>query len=205
MIQRSLPRLRARDPGETHRGATPLELLFDLTFVVAFALAGSEVAHLIAEGHVASALLGFAFVMFAVSWVWINFSWFASAFDTDDWVFRLTTMLQMAGVLILALGIAPVFHSIDAGEHLDNRVLVAGYVVMRVAMLVQWLRVASQVPEHRRTALGYAVAIGVAQAGWVVVAILDLPWAALLPTLVALYAVEIGGPLIVERRTGDTP
>ena len=44
---------------------------------------------------------------FAIVWAWINFSWFASAYDTDDWVYRLTTMLQMVGVVILALGLAP--------------------------------------------------------------------------------------------------
>ena len=35
-------RMLGRDPGESHRTATPLELLFDLTFVVAFGIAGNE-------------------------------------------------------------------------------------------------------------------------------------------------------------------
>jgi low temperature requirement protein LtrA len=197
--------MTGRDPHEQHRGATPLELLFDLTFVVAFSLAGNEVAHLLAEGHVGSALLGFGFVMFAVCWAWINFTWFASAFDTDDWFFRVTTMVQMVGVLVLALGIAPVFHSIDEGRHLDNGVLVAGYVVMRVAMVAQWLRVAAQDPEHRRTALTYAGAIGVAQVGWVVVALLDLPLSTVLVVLPLLYLAELGGPVLAERRGTATP
>ena len=197
--------MTGRDPHEQHRGATPLELLFDLTFVVAFSLAGNEVAHLLAEGHVGSALLGFGFVMFAVCWAWINFTWFASAFDTDDWFFRVTTMVQMVGVLVLALGIAPVFHSIDEGRHLDNGVLVAGYVVMRVAMVAQWLRVAAQAPEHRRTALTYAGAIGVAQVGWVVVALLDLPLSTVLVVLPLLYLAELGGPVLAERRGAATP
>ena len=55
-------------------------------------------------------------------------------------------MLQMVGVIILALGIPPMFASIDAGDHVDNRVLVAGYVVMRIAMVFQWLRAARQDP-----------------------------------------------------------
>ena len=54
--------------------------------------------------------------MFAITWAWINFSWFASAYDTDDWVFRLLTLLQMVGVLVLALGIASLFDSIAHGE-----------------------------------------------------------------------------------------
>jgi low temperature requirement protein LtrA len=80
-------------------------------------------------GHTGAGLAGFSFATFSVSWAWINFSWFASAYDTDDWVYRLTTMLQMVGVLVLTLGIPRVFSSIAGGERVNNRVLVAGYVV----------------------------------------------------------------------------
>ena len=44
-------RFTGRDPDEEHRTATPLELLFDLTIVVAFSTAADELAHFIAEGH----------------------------------------------------------------------------------------------------------------------------------------------------------
>ena len=88
--------------------------------------------------------------MFAVIWAWINFSWFASAFDTDDWIYRVTTLVQMVGVIILALGLPPMFASIDHGTTLDNGVMVLGYVVMRVAMVAQWLRAARQCPDRRQ-------------------------------------------------------
>src|SRR3954465_9306583 len=128
-------RMSGRDPDEHHRASTPLELLFDLTFVVAFGTAADELSHYLAEGHIGTSILSFTFATFAISWAWIGFTWFASAYDTDDWVFRLLTLLQMLGVLILALGIADVFDSIDAGGHVENGVLVAGYVVMRIAMV----------------------------------------------------------------------
>jgi len=41
--------MSGRDPNEPHRAATPLELLYDLTFVVAFGVAGEQFAHLLAE------------------------------------------------------------------------------------------------------------------------------------------------------------
>ena len=50
-------RMGGRDPHEAHRAATPLELLFDLTFVVSFGLAASQLAHALAEGHYDVALL----------------------------------------------------------------------------------------------------------------------------------------------------
>lgn len=195
-----------RDRHEDHRAATPLELLFDLAFVVAFGIAANELAHGIAVGHVGSALGAFAFVMFAIVWAWINFSWFASAFDTDDWFYRVTTMVQMVGVVVLALGIPPIFESIDAGGTLDNGVMVAGYVIMRVAMIVQWLRVAAQSPTYRRTALTYAIFVVIAQIGWVLLVVSGLPFGTPFVVIaIVLYLVETGGPVVAELRGPATP
>ena len=101
--------MRGRDPHETQRAATPLELLFDLTFATSFGLAASEVAPVLAEGHFIAGLVGFGFASFAICWAWINFSWFSSAYDTDDWMFRIVTMVQMIGVLVLAAGVPRMF------------------------------------------------------------------------------------------------
>ena len=107
--------------------------------------------------------------MFAVIWAWINFTWFASAYDTDDWVFRVVTMVQLIGVLILAMGIEPMFHSLVEGDHVDNAVIVGGYVIMRLALVFQWLRAARQDPARRQTCLRYATYLGVVQLGWIAV------------------------------------
>src|SRR6476659_1508555 len=171
-LSHRIVRMTGRDPNESHRAATPLELLFDLTFVVAFGQAGGQMAHLLAEGHVLAAIGGFSFAMFAICWAWINFTWFASAYDTDDWFFRIATMVEMVGVIILALGLPTSFHAIESGEGLGNWVVVAGYVVMRLAMIALWLRVAKQDERSRPTALTYAVVVFVAQVGWVAVALI---------------------------------
>ncbi len=194
-----------RDPNEDHRTATPLELLFDLTFVIAFGVAASQFAHLLAEGHYRNALFGFAFTCFGICWAWINFSWFASAYDTDDWIFRLTTMVQMIGVLIFALGIAPLFASLEHGPHLDNSIIVLGYVVMRVAMVFQWMRAARQDPQRRETCLTYAAAIFVAQIGWCALIFVDLPNGITVAAMAVLYLIELAGPYIAEQKNGGTP
>ncbi|MFZ3267208.1 MAG: low temperature requirement protein A [Mycobacterium sp.] len=197
--------MSGRDPHEPHRVATPLELLFDLTFVIACGVAASEFARMLVSGHVGAGLAGFTFATFAVCWAWINFSWFASAYDTDDWVYRLTTMLQMVGVLILALGIPKVFSSIAAGENVDNRVLVGGYVVMRVAMVIQWLRAARQDPDRRAACLTYASAITAAQVGWVAIAIVNSSVGVTFILVAVMVGVELTGPLLAEKRMGGTP
>jgi low temperature requirement protein LtrA len=197
--------MSGRDPDEQHRVATPLELLYDLTFAVAFGVAGEQLAHLLAEGHFAAGLIGFVIAVFAVCWCWINYSWFASAYDTDDWVFRVATMVQMVGVIILTLGLPPVFHSIDAGHTIDNSVTVAGYVVMRLSMIFLWLRAARQDPPRRRACQTYAVTIGVAQLGWITLLLAHTTVGAFVVWAVVLMLIEMAGPVIAERGKGGTP
>ena len=197
--------MSGRDPHEEHRVATPLELLYDLTFVVAFGAAGNEAAHFLAEGHTRTASVGFVFALFAVIWAWIQNTWFASAYDTDDWVYRLLTMLQMIGVLVLALGLPPMFESIDAGLHVDNGVMVLGYVIMRVGLIALWLRVAGQDAARRRSALTYASTLLLAQIGWITLLVADTSVGVMFLVAAVLALVELAGPVIAERRVGGTP
>ncbi|UUW91305.1 low temperature requirement protein A [Pimelobacter simplex] len=199
-------RMLGRDPHEGHRAATPLELLFDLTFVVAFGTAANELAHAVAEEHVWAGILGFCFATFGVSWAWINFTWFASAYDTDDWIYRLTTMLQMIGVLVFAIGLKPMFTSIyEHGETLDNDVMVWGYVVMRVAMVLQWWRAGRHDAARRPACQAYIVSILVAQVFWCALALVDLPVGTTFALMVIPFLIEIGGPAYAETRRGGTP
>jgi low temperature requirement protein LtrA len=193
-------RFSGRDPSEEHRTATPLELLYDLTLVVSFGVAANELAHFVADDHVAAGAGGFAFAVFAVSWAWVNYTWFASAYDTDDWVFRLATMVQMVGVIVVALGLPQLFASIDHGETLDNDVMVAGYVVMRVPLVFLWWQVARHDPERRQSAYTYIWTIGLAQPGWVALALVDLPVGTTFALMAPLFALELAGPFIAYRK-----
>jgi low temperature requirement protein LtrA len=198
-------RMAGRDPHEEHRVATPLELLFDLTFVVGFGIAASEFAHMLAADHVVAGLLGFAFATFAICWAWINFAWFASAYDTDDWIYRLMTMLQMVGVIILALGLPQMYASIEHGGHVANEVMVAGYVIMRIALVGQWLRAAKQDPTRRSACLTYATAVTIAQIGWAAAIFIQTSLLTTLAVVVVLIGIEMLGPFLAEIRMAGTP
>jgi low temperature requirement protein LtrA len=193
-------RFSGRDPEEQHRASTPLELLYDLTIVVAFGTAADQLADHIADGHVVAGVAGFVFAVFAVSWAWLQYSWFASAYDTDDWVFRLATMVQMVGVIVLALGLAPMFASIEHGPTLDDRVMVAGYVVMRLGLLCLWWLVSRQDVVRAPAARSYMVTIGVAQAGWIALAVASPSVSVTLVGFAVLLAVELTGPWVAERK-----
>jgi low temperature requirement protein LtrA len=159
--------MKPRSPDETHRAATPLELFFDLVFVVAVAQAASALHHGIAEGHPVESLVSYGVVFFAIWLAWMNFTWFASSYDNGDVPYRLLVFVQMTGALIIASGIERVFI-----QH-DFSIAVFGYIVMRVAHISQFLRAARDDPAHRPAALRYAIGIGLVQVGWVI--FLSLP------------------------------
>ncbi|WP_275776704.1 low temperature requirement protein A [Paenarthrobacter sp. Y-19] len=199
-LRHALSRMGGRDPHEKHRTATPLELFFDLTFVIAFGVAGNQFAHAVAEAHVGPGLLGFCYAMFAVIWAWVNFTWFASAYDTDDWVFRVVTMVQMVGVLILAMGIEPMFHSLVEGDHVNNVAILIGYIIMRVALIFQWLRAARQDPERRETCLRYAKYLALVQVGWVVALVIETDVLTTFLLAAPLFVLEMSVPGLAERK-----
>lgn len=188
--------MRARDPHEPGRTASTLELFFDLVFVVAVSTAAVQLHHALTEGHVGGGLAAYGMVFFAIWWAWMNFTWFATSFDTDDWLYRVLTVVQMAGVLVLAAGIEPVF--VDG----DFTVVIAGYVVMRVAMIAQWLRASGAAGTTRGATRAYAAGIAVVQVCWL--ALLVLPENVQAAAWVVLAAAELAVPVVAENR-GRTP
>jgi low temperature requirement protein LtrA len=187
-----LTAMRARDPHEPNRAATPLELLFDLTFVVAVAAVVPELAHAVVDGHPSEGVIGYLLVFFGIWWAWMNFTWFASAFDCDDALYRILTFVQMAGVLVLAAGVAPAFRDGDFAT------AVAGYALMRIALVAQWLRVAWSVPQYRDTALRFAIPIAAVQVLWILR--LAVPAPVSLITFGVLVVVELLIPVWAEGR-----
>ena len=87
--------MRARDVHQPHRAATSLELLFDLVTVIAVASAAAGLHHAIADGHATDGVVRFAMAFFGIWWAWMNYTWFASAYDNDDVLFRLLTLAIM--------------------------------------------------------------------------------------------------------------
>jgi low temperature requirement protein LtrA len=182
--------MNGRDPQEHHRVSTTLELFFDLIFVIAIAFAGAQLHHAVVENHLGSGLIHYAMVFFAIWWAWMGFTWFGSAFDTDDVVYRIAVFVQMAGALVIAAGV-------DEGFAGDFRIITCGYAIMRLATVAQWLRAAAQSTSHRRTALRYAVGIFVVQLGWLSLLQIPKEWGYI--AFAAMVLAEFAVPLWAER------
>jgi low temperature requirement protein LtrA len=188
--------MRARSPHEHHRASTPLELFFDLVFVVAIAQAASGLHHAIGEAHALQGLVGYLMVFFAIWWAWMNFTWFASAYDCDDVPYRVAVFVQISGALILAAGVPAMFEA-----RIPNLAILTGYVVMRLAMVVQWLRAAASDPVRRTTARRYAAGIALLQFAWVGMLWIPHLWG---PGFLVLVVLELAVPVWAERTTPTT-
>lgn len=185
-----LPRMTSRGNDGSHRVSSPLELLFDLCFVVAVSIAGVQLHHSIIEGHVGHGIYGFCTVFFAIWWAWMNFTWMASQFDTDDWLYRLLTLVQMAGVLVLASGVADAFDG-------DFRLVTIGYVIMRIALICQWVRAGLSDPPSRAAAYRYAACLTTLTALWLLRLALPDSWGT--ATFFLLVVLELSVPTYSER------
>lgn len=185
-----------RDPDEERRAATTLELFFDLVFVVAVAFAAGAMHHDLVEGIVGESILRYAQVFFAIWWAWMNFTWFASAYDTDDVPYRLFIFVGITGALILAAGVPEAF------DVADFRVVTMGYVVMRMALVSLWVRAGRADAEHSTTAFRYAGGITLVQVGWVLLLFAPTEFAS--TGFIGLVALELLVPIWAESARATT-
>jgi low temperature requirement protein LtrA len=189
-------RMVARSPHEAHRAATPLELFFDLVFVVAIAQAAGGLHHAVAELHAVDGLIGYLMVFFAIWWAWMAFTWFASAYDCDDVPYRLLVFVQIAGALLMAAGITSMLEA-----RMPNIATVGGYVIMRLVLVVQWLRASASDPTRRSTARRYALGITILQTAWAGMLLVPQYW---LPGFLILAALDLSVPMWAERSSPTT-
>ncbi len=187
-----IPGLKPRDASEPYRTVSPLELFFDLVFVVAVALASQNLHHFESDDHFSTGIVRYLMVFFAIWWAWMNFTWFASAYDSDDWLYRVLTLLQMAGALIMAAGVP------EAMNNDRYPIVIVGYIVMRLALVVQWLRAAAGDPERRATALTYAAGIVVVQLWWSLNLFVPEEWTGVVYIVGVLG--ELAVPIVAERK-----
>ena len=183
----------ARDPHEEGRTASQIELFIDLVFVVAVSLAAQNLHHFESDQHFSAAILRYLMVFFAIWWAWMNFTWYATGFAVDDWLYRVLSLIQMAGALVLAAGVPA------AMQVRDFTFVIAGYVIMRLAMVAQWLRAAHDNPQYRRMAITYAGGIAVVQVLWVAWGLVPARWQLL--TFILFMSCELAVPIFARRLT----
>ena len=182
--------MSGHDPHEPHWRVTRLELFFDLVAVVAVGQAAEGFHRAIIGDHVLEGVAGYAAAFFVIWWAWAGWTWFSSAFDSDDTTYRVSAFVQMLGALVLAVGMARAFEG-------DFGIAVGGYAIMRLTLAVQWLRVAAANPGMRSVALRFAAGVTGVQILWIARLAVPGVWAGV--AFVVLCVAELVIPWWAER------
>ena len=113
---------------------TPLELFFDLVFVLAL----TQCTALMAETPTWEGLAKGLLVLGVLWWCWVGYSWLTSVVDPEEGVVRLVIFAAMAGLLVAALCVPDVFG--------DTGLLFAcAYGVVRAAHIALFLVAAATI------------------------------------------------------------
>jgi low temperature requirement protein LtrA len=157
---------------------TPLELFFDLVFVLALTQCTALIVRRPDWLGVGQGLL----VLAVLWWSWVGYAWLTSVVDPEEGAVRLAIFAAMAALLLAALCVPGAFGA-------DALLFACAYGVVRGAHIALFRLASREDPELRRsvtglavsTALGVALLVGGALAGgaaqavlWVLALALDM-------------------------------
>jgi len=131
---------------------TPLELFFDLVFVLALTQCTALIAHLGTWEGLGKGLL----VLGVLWWAWTGYAWLTSVVDPEEGAVRIAIFAAMAALLVTALCVPGAFAQ-------DALLFACAYGVVRVAHIALFVIASSEDRELRTSVSGLAVstAIGV--------------------------------------------
>jgi low temperature requirement protein LtrA len=162
---------------------TPLELFFDLVFVLAI----TQCTALMADEPTWTGVAKGVLVLGALWWTWVGYAWLTSVVEPEEGVVRLVMFAAMAGLLVVALCVPGAFD--------ESALLFAcAYGVVRVAHIVLFVIASSDLPDLRRAVWGLACSTGVGVGLLVAAAFTDGALQGGLWTLALLL--DAGGPTL---------
>ena len=174
------------------RRVTWSELFFDLVFVAVVAQVGTPLA----ADYSFHQLARYAFLLLLIWWAWNGYAVYATRFDGDDAPQRVMTFVQMIAVIFMAA------NAEDGLESISSAGFAAAYAVMRVVLVLQYVR-ASTIPAARRLSREYAVGFGLAALVWLASSFMPVPIRYGLWTIAV--AIDLGTALVTARHTRQLP
>jgi low temperature requirement protein LtrA len=131
---------------------TPLELFFDLVFVLAL----TQCTALMAEHPTWSGLAQGLLVLGVLWWSWVGYSWLTSVVDPEEGAVRIAMFVAMAALLVCALCVPEAFGDLALE-------FAIAYGIVRAGQIALFVLASRDDPALRRSVLGLAAgtAIGV--------------------------------------------
>ncbi len=145
------PRLRPRLREEEEERVTPLELFFDLVFVLAITQCTALMSHDPSWSGLAQGLL----VLGMLWWAWVGYAWLTSVVDPEEGAVRLVIFGAMAALLIVALCVPQAFGKLGL-------VFALAYGLVRVAQIGLFILASPDDDALRHSVLGLAISTAIA-------------------------------------------
>jgi low temperature requirement protein LtrA len=136
----------------TEERVKPLELFFDLVFVLALTQCTALMADVPSWEGLAQGLL----ILGVLWWSWVGYAWLTSVVDPEEGIVRFAIFAAMASLLVVALCVPEAFD--------DSALLFAcAYGIVRGGQIVLFLVASRDTPELRKSVWGLAggTAVGV--------------------------------------------
>ena len=143
-------------------GVKPLELFFDLVFVIAFTQCTALMAHDLSWDGLLHGLVALAVVW----WAWVGFAWLTSLVDPEEGAVRIVMLLVMVALLMVSYAIPEAFG--DRGLW-----FAVAYGVVRLGHVALFLLGSRDDPALRRWVIGLAVTTGLVVALLVAASFVD--------------------------------
>ncbi|HWX95698.1 MAG TPA: low temperature requirement protein A [Solirubrobacteraceae bacterium] len=129
---------------------TPLELFFDLVFVLALTQCTTLIVGTLTWGAVLKGLL----VLGMLWWSWVGYAWLTSTVDPEEGSVRLVMFASMAAFLVAALCVPQAFGS-------KALLFACAYAVVRIDHIALYLLASRDDPDLRRAVVGLALSSAV--------------------------------------------
>jgi low temperature requirement protein LtrA len=164
---------------------TPLELFFDLVFVLAL----TQCTALMAADPTWQGLAQGILVLGVMWWSWVGYAWLTSVVDPEEGSVRLAMFAAMAALLVVALCVPGAFGS-------EALLLACAYFVVRFAQIGLFVIASRDDPGLRHSVAGLAISTGIGTGLLVLASALDgfaqgAVWALAL-------ALDMGGPMLID-------
>jgi low temperature requirement protein LtrA len=152
-VESSPPSARSRLGNIRREGerVTPLELFFDLVFVLAITQCTALMSHDQTWSGMAQGLL----VLGVLWWAWVGYSWLTSVIDPEAEAVRFVIFIAMAALLIVGLAVPEAFDNLALAFAL-------GIGVFRCAHIVLFMLAGADDADLRRSVIGLAVSTAIA-------------------------------------------
>jgi low temperature requirement protein LtrA len=164
---------------------TPLELFFDLVFVLAL----TQCTALMAADPTWQGLAQGMLVLGVMWWSWVGYAWLTSVVDPEEGSVRLVMLAAMAALLVVALCVPGAF-----GD--EALLLACAYFVVRFSQIGLFVMASRDDPGLRHSVAGLAISTAIGTGLLVVASFLNgFPQGAVWALALAL---DMGGPLLID-------